>query len=490
MWKPIISSVAVCSISLLSTAAPLQDSKPPSASVVTARLPGTPAGQQFDAWLKAFNHQDLAVYRDFITAHSPELVKYVKDDHGFAVATGGFAIVRVDPGDDYTLSGLLTEPYSDVLTHFVIKVEPKPPYNILTLDLDGAPRPADMPLPTLSESDLVKALKHRLDVQSNDERFSGVVLLARGDRVLFERAYGFANLNTQQHNRTDTRFRIASMGKMFTAVGIMQLVEAGKLDLQSPLGTYLADYPNATIAQHVTLDHLLTHTGGTGDIFVPEIEAKRDQMHSLSDYVAVLGTRDPEFAPGSKWSYSNYGYVLLGRVLERGSGEEYFAYVRKHVFAPAGMRHSGTPTISKKPGAEAVGYMRTSDGPHWVAAPSGMPSVPTSAGGDLSTAHDLHAFARALQTGKLLKAASVEILTRGRVDAHNGTYAYGFKDQSRNGLRYIGHGGSAPGNNCELDFYPDSGYILIVLTNQDPPYGNRIADFVGNRLAVAAKTRR
>ena len=114
-----------------------------------------------------------------------------------------------------------------------------------------------------------------------------------------------------------------------------------------------------------------------------------------------------------------------------------------------------------------------------------MPDVPSSAGGDLSTARDLYRFARALQKGKLLDATDVATMTRGKVDAPFGSYAYGFKDQSRDGRRYIGHGGSGPGSNCELDLYPDSGYIVVVLTNQDPPYGNRVADFIGNRLAAA-----
>lgn len=119
-----------------------------------------------------------------------------------------------------------------------------------------------------------------------------------------------------------------------------------------------------------------------------------------------------------------------------------------------------------------------------------MPDVPSSAGGDLSTARDLYRFARALQTGTLLDAADVETMTRGKVDAPFGSYAYGFKDQTRDGLRYIGHGGSGPGSNSELDIYPDSGYIVIVLTNQDPPYGNRVAEFIGHRLAPAGQSNR
>ncbi len=475
----------VCAIPAASSAAISSTDVVPAPEKV--RLPDTPAGREFAVWLAAFNSHDLKAYRDYITRRSPALVKYVQNDYDFALATGGFSLIRVDEGDDYALTGLLSEPYADFPTRFSIKLDPTPPHHILELDLGPAKRPADMPLPVLGEKALVAALEDRLNSQSMDERFSGVVLLARGDRILFERAYGFADAEKRRRNTLDTRFSIASMGKMFTAVSVMQLVRAGKLDLHAPLAKVLPDYPNAQIAQNVTLHHLLTHTGGTGDIFVPQIESRRGQIHSHADYIAILGDRPPQFAPGSKWSYSNYGYVLLGRAIERASGEDYFDYVRKHVFAPAGMRYSGAPPLARRRSSQAKGYTRSEDSPAWQPVVSGMPDVPSSAGGDLSTARDLYRFARALQSGTLLDTTDADNMMHGKVDAPFGSYAYGFKDQRRDGLRYIGHGGSGPGSNCELDIYPDSGYIVVVLTNQDPPYGNRAADFIGNRLAVAGQ---
>lgn len=484
MLKPLLLFLA------LACAIPATLSAGSSAPVVSAaaadvRLPDTPAGREFAAWLAAFNSHDLKVYRDYIARRSPALVKYVQNDYDFALAIGGFSLLRIDEGSDYGMTGLLSEPYADFPTRFSIRLDPEPPHHILELDLGPAKRASDMPLPMLDEKALVRALEDRLDAQSADDRFSGVVMVARGDRILFERAYGFADAEKRRRNTLDTRFGIASMGKMFTAVSVMQLVRAGKLDLHAPLAKVLPDYPNAEIAKNVTLHHLLTHTGGTGDIFVPEIESRRGQIRSHADYIAVLGDRAPEFAPGAKWSYSNYGYVMLGRAIERASGEDYFDYVRKHVFAPAGMRHSGTPPLARRRSPQAYGYTRRQDGPAWRLAVSGMPDVPSAAGGDLSTARDLYRFARALQKGKLLDATDVATMTRGKVDAPFGSYAYGFKDQSRDGRRYVGHGGSGPGSNCELDLYPDSGYIVVVLTNQDPPYGNRVADFIGNRLAGA-----
>mgnify|MGYP001237942664 CR=1 FL=1 len=489
MLKSLLLFLAIACAIPASHSAGSSTSEAPVAAT-NARLPDTPAGREFGAWLDAFNGHDLDAYRDYIARRSPALTKYIQNDYDFALAIGRFSTIRVDEGDDYALTGLLAESYADFPTRFSIRLDPAPPHHILELDLGPAKRPADMPLPVLDEKALIRALEHRLDVQSKDDRFSGVVLLARGDRILFERAYGFADAEKRKRNTLDTRFGIASMGKMFTATAVMQLARAGKLDLHAPLAKVLPDYPNADIAQNVTLHHLLTHTGGTGDIFVPEIESRRDRIHSHADYIAILGDRAPEFAPGAKWSYSNYGFVLLGRAIERASGEDYFDYVRKHVFAPAGMRHSGTTPLARRTSPRANGYTRRQDSPAWRLEVSGMPDVPSSAGGDLSTARDLYRFARALQTGTLLDAADVETMTRGKVDAPFGSYAYGFKDQTRDGLRYIGHGGSGPGSNSELDIYPDSGYIVIVLTNQDPPYGNRVAEFIGHRLAPAGQSNR
>ena len=453
------------------------------------RLPDTPAGRALADWLVAFNRQNIEIYRQYMERRSPALVKYVQNDFDFALAVGGFTPIQVDAGGDYSLSGLLSEPYADFPTRFSIRLDRLPPHHILDLDLSPADRPVDMPLPVLDEAELIRALEDRLEAQSADSRFSGVVLLARGDQILFHRAYGSSNLLKSRKNTLDTRFRIASMGKMFTAVSVMQLAAAGKLDLHAPLLDVLPDYPNSELAQKVTLHQLLTHTGGTGDIFVPEIESRRDRIQSHADYINLLGHRALEFEPGSEWRYSNYGFVLLGRAIERTSGEAYFDYVRKNVSAPADMRHSGSNPIEKPMSPVASGYSRRRDHASWQPARSGMPDVASAAGGDVSTALDLFNFARALQTGKLLDAADFETMTRGKVDAPFGRYAYGFKDQSREGIRYIGHGGGAPGSNCELDIYPDSGYIVVVLTNQDPPYGNRVAEFIGNRLAVSGRRR-
>src|SRR5678816_2353300 len=122
---------------------------------------------------------------------------------------------------------------------------------------------------------------------------------------------------------------IRDRNKMFTATSILQLVQAGKIKLTDALGKYVTDYPNREVATKVTIHQLLTHTGGTGDIFGPEFDAHREELRTLADYVRLYGRRGPEFEPGSRWAYSNYGFILLGAVIERVTGHSYYDYVQQ-----------------------------------------------------------------------------------------------------------------------------------------------------------------
>jgi CubicO group peptidase (beta-lactamase class C family) len=145
------------------------------------------------------------------------------------------------------------------------------------------------------------------------------------------------------------------MYKMLTAVAALQLVQAGTLRLDAPLGTYLPDYPNAEVASTVTPHHLLTHTGGTGDIFGPEFTARRSELRTTGDYLRLYGARGPRFAPGTRWEYSNYGFLLLGALVERAAGTSYEGHVAARVLAPAGMTATGSvPEDSLVPGGRSA----------------------------------------------------------------------------------------------------------------------------------------
>jgi hypothetical protein len=144
----------------------------------------------------------------------------------------------------------------------------------------GAVRPAKLALPALAH-----AVEARAAGRAAKDQFSGAILLAQNGRVLFQKAYGLSDRERRKPNTLGTQFRFGSMGKMFTAVAIMQLVEQGKIDLQAPIGRYLTNYPNQDVAAKVTVAHLLSHTGGTGDIFGPDFDRQKASLRSTRDYV-------------------------------------------------------------------------------------------------------------------------------------------------------------------------------------------------------------
>ncbi len=322
--------------------------------------------------------------------------------------------------------------------------------------------------PVTPDSKFVAALRRAAEAATAAGNFSGAVLVVRDGRTLFEGAYGLADRERGIENSPLTQFRVGSMNKMLTAVATLQLVQAGKLRLDAPLGTYLTDYPNEEMAATVTLHHLLTHTGGTGDIFGPQFTEHRLELRNTDDYLRLYGKRDVQFEPGTKHVYSNYGFMLLGAVIERVSEMSYADYIAKHVLAPAGMTATGAaPEDSVVPG-RSVGYMRQNG-----ALVSNAPTLPyrgTPAGGWYSTVGDLARFAAAIREHKLLDSAHTALLYTGKVQVNASfQYAYGFIDRVVDGRRWVGHGGAAPGMSGELAFEPNGGYVVVVLSNFDPP---------------------
>ena len=335
---------------------------------------------------------------------------------------------------------------------------------------------------TATETKTFAGLEARLREAASMDEFTGAVLVARDGHVLFRKAYGLADREQRIANTLQTRFRIGSMNKMFTAVAILQLVEAGRVDLMAPLGTYIPDYPNRDIATKVTIHHLLTHTGGTGDIFGPDFEAHRNDLRTLADYLKLYGERGLEFEPGSTWAYSNYGMVLLGVVIEKVTDQSYYEYVQERVYEPAGMTATGSlPEDEEVPG-RSIGYTRPPGSTAWAPNTDSLPYRGTSAGGGYSTVEDLGRFAHALLGDELLSPESTELLLTGKVDSFGGMYAYGFEDRQSGGNRSVGHGGGAPGMNGDLRIYPESGYVVAVLANMDPPAAQEVSDFLASQL--------
>lgn len=344
---------------------------------------------------------------------------------------------------------------------------------LLMFTLLPATTPAPHALP--DEAARLKEIESLLDRAVAADTFSGAVLVARGGTPVFKKAYGMADQEKHTANRLDTKFNLGSMNKMFTSIAIAQLAERGKLSFDDTIARHLPDYPNKEVAAKVTIHQLLTHTSGLGNYMTGAWQEKRAEIKTVSDLLPYFANEPLKFVPGTSWQYSNAGFAVLGLIVEKLSGQNYFDYVRAHIFKPAGMHDTDSYESAREVANRAVGYTRAgADGRARRDAPQRpntllLPFKGSPAGGGYSTLDDLLKFDRALRSHKLLGAKLTALITTGKVDAPFGKYAYGFGDSLVNGERYIGHNGGGPGIAAQFESYTDSGYTLIVLANYDPP---------------------
>jgi D-alanyl-D-alanine carboxypeptidase len=304
--------------------------------------------------------------------------------------------------------------------------------------------------------------------------FSGEVAVARHGRIVFAHGFGLANRARGRRVTLDTSFNLASMGKMFTGVAAAQLVQAGKLRFGDRIGRYLPQLPARM--RSITVAQLLDHTSGLGDFFGdPGYERLRPRLTTLAAYLPLVTRESLQFKPGTRWSYSNSGFLLAGLVIEKVSGERYDTYLARHVWTPAGMTHTGCYRRSRLPAFAAIGYEYRG-----VPNTPTLPPVGTSAGGCYSSAHDLLAFAGALEDGRLVSRALTKVITTSKVHAPGGGSGYGF------GIRgtTIWHNGGTPGAGGELDINPKLGIVAVTLGNVSPPHVFPVVDATLNTLSV------
>lgn len=300
------------------------------------------------------------------------------------------------------------------------------------------------------------------------DKFMGTVLVARGSEVLFSKGYGFANLEWNVPNTPDTKFRLGSVTKQFTAASILLLEERGKLSVSDPVKKHMPDAPAAW--DKVTLYHVLTHTSGIPSFTgFPDYVKLEPFATTAAELVARFRDRPLEFQPGEKFNYSNSGYVLLGYLIERISGMPYERFVRENIFTPLGMKDSGYDSNSAVIARRAAGYVPGKAGAE-NAGYINM-TVPHGAGALYSTTEDLLKWEQGLFGGKLLKPASLDKMTT----PFKQNYAFGLGVDTTAGRKKISHGGGIEGFNTELEYFPDDKLTVVVLANLNGSAPNEIA---------------
>jgi len=320
----------------------------------------------------------------------------------------------------------------------------------------------------ISEKELVVKVEEFAGKLSSEDVFSGAVLVARHGEVLFSQAYGLASKAYSVKNEVDTKFNLGSMNKMFTAVSIARLADEGLLNFNDFIGKYLPQYPSHL--SNITVHQLLTHTSGMGSYWNAKYKASVARIKSVQDYTELFIDEPLLFEPGSKWGYSNAGYIVLGAIIEAITNKDYFDAVQDYVCKPAGMIHTDCYDLEYDVPNLAIGYTRHGVEEQGVWRNNLFLHVVKGgpAGGGYSTVEDLHNFDIAIRNKKLLSSEMTELVTRGMVEvAPTHKYGYGFAEQMSKGERIIGHNGGFPGINSTLKMYMQSGYTLAILSNYD-----------------------
>ncbi len=324
----------------------------------------------------------------------------------------------------------------------------------------------------LSDSqELVEEVAAFVQRQADEGKFSGAVLVAKQGVPVFEAAHGFASLDYEVPNRIDTKFNLGSMNKMFTSVAIAQLAELGRLSFDDRIVDHLPDYPNVEVARQVTIHHLLSHTSGLGNYWSEEYErTSKDRFRSVEDYLPLFVDQPLLFEPGARWSYSNAGFIVLGLIIERVSGQSYFDYVRENIYEPAGMTNTDAYEVDHVIRNVAVGYTRSGEREGELKNNLFMHVVKGGpAGGGYSTVEDLLSFSNALLDHRLVSQEMTDRIFAGRSDTTRvgPGYGYGFSRLLENGHLIVGHSGGFPGINAHLDMYVDLDYTVVVMSNLD-----------------------
>jgi len=419
-------------------------------------VPETPAGRALGSWLMAYNFGDSARIAGTIAQlYEPAALarrsaaERAGGVMGWRREYGGFELSRIDSSQ----SGMIVVTVKETLTRgwgmLFVEIDSVPPKKVTGVSLIPFVEPPDWNMVERVESssalaDRVAGLAEQLAAAGS---FSGVVLITRGDVVLMHRGYGAA---------IDTTFELASVSKIFTAAAIEQLLEQGKLSIDATIGAVLPDYPRGA-SSGVTVQQLLTMSSGIPDLFrSPRYRGHQAEFRTLPDHWPLFALAPLEFPPGSQWSYSNSNFMILGSIVEQVSGESFADYIRKHVLEPAGMAQTT----------------------------AGSP-----AGGGRSTAKDLAAFGKAFLGARLVGRAMVARATTGYiVTEYGGRDGYGLETREWNGVRVVGHGGAFPGVSNQVDFYPESGYSVVVLSNVSRSGAQALANYARALIARSDST--
>lgn len=411
-----------------------------------------PATTQFESWLTAFNAGDKAAIQKFYGEHLGDADALTA--RNMRAETCGFDLARVEDKSDKSFRALLVQRCFPALfrVSFSVAADGKTLENFKLQPF------------AMLEARALAATRDIAQRLAASDAFAGSIIVAQEGQSPWTYSVGTFSRDDARPITADTPMFLASAGKMFTAVSIFQLIEKGKVALDAPLSRYVPDYPNKDMGK-VTIRQLLGHRGGTGEdgVLQREDTANREWVRRINDYIKLNGNRSPAFAPGSKFAYSNYGFILLGAVIERVSGQAYQDYVQQHIFGPAGMTHASFPDLQHITDVP-VGYSTFFEAePKSIASTAVLPWRGSAAGGGVASATDMLRFFTALRSNVLLSAKSRMMATE---PSEKGWYGLGFVTTAGKHPQW-GHGGFGYGMSVAAQRFPNERTTFICIATRD-----------------------
>jgi CubicO group peptidase (beta-lactamase class C family) len=438
------------------------------------RFPETEAGRLAELYFSAFNSTNENDMRTYLEQNlAPITLKERPIEQRMAVYRQLKSdLAMLEPvkilKENTEAIKLVARSVKETWLELVFEFEKSAPYKLLGIRIMRLDEPPDLSAPTtpITEAEMLKEINAFMDGISAKDEFSGVVLLAKGEKPIFRKAYGLASKEYNIPNRVDTRFNLGSINKFLTRIAIEQLEGKGALRLEDPISKHLPDYPNKEAAEKVTIHHLLDMTSGIGDFFGEKYQSTpKDRIRTLSDYLLLFGDKPLLFEPGTNRQYSNGGYIVLGLIIEKVSGQTYFDYIRDHIYKIVGMGNTTHLEADVPTENVASGYTNNWDENDHPDEPRRnniytRPARGSSAGGGYSTVDDLLKLIVALKTNKLLAPKTSEEI--------NGA-----------GITIAG---GAPGINALVETNPETDCVIIVLSNYDPPSAEKVARTINSFL--------
>ncbi len=474
-----------------------------------ASLPQTtPASRALAEWLRSYNSADADSLLAFVqrsyaalelAARPAELV--ARGHRLWRQNYGNLELLRLDTVTAHAADAYVRHSLTGAVGKVYVEVDSLAPHGITGVYLwPFAPPPVDLVTrEQKSDADIARELRDYAERLEAADVFSGTVVLQRNGSTLFEGAFGLARRDPPTRNTMESRFELASLSKLFTAVAIAQLVERGRLRFEATIAEVIPDYPNKETAGRITVHHLLTHTSGLPDFYRNgKIRQYQSSIRALADFWPTFAMDSLWSEPGSRFDYSNSNYVVLGVIVERISGLPFESYVKGFIFESLGMSRScfcepDAPGRSTPQSRYTAGFgpTRRANPDRWieVASTARMPGAP--AGGGLSTGGDLARFGTAVLQHELLGAAMTQrVLTPYVSMDGEGHKGYGFEIHGWFGTRFVGHGGNFWGVMSQIDLYPQTGHVVVVLSNNDASGGEAIRNWTRRMLSGVAVPRR